>query len=169
MSLRPLVPRRVAGAAPFLFGAFVTPLVRSVAQESSGRPQPEIRVDFIGSRAEAAHLGVGIAFPAGTYVRLAIVGGLGQAWAEDGSRLAGRLDGLARFVADPLRESRWALYAGAGAGGLFDERDRWKAVLIGALGLEGPARGGVAPAVEVGFGGGVRAGIALRRAFRDRR
>ena len=43
------------------------------------------------------------------------------------------------------------------------------AVLVGVLGVEGPAGGGVVPAIEAGFGGGVRVGVALRRAMRNRR
>lgn len=133
------------------------------------RLQPEARADFIGARAEAAHLGAGVAVPLGTYVRVALVGAAGRAWVRDGSTVAGRVDGLVRFVADPLRESRWAPYASGGVGGLYDERERWRAVLIGTLGFEGPAGGGVVPAVEVGFGGGVRVGLVLRRAIPGRR
>jgi hypothetical protein len=152
--------------------AFAAPARALVAQpgpEARPRLQPELRADFIAARAEAAHLGAGLAVPAGTYVRLALIGAAGRAWTDGGSQVAGRVDGLVRFVADPLRESRWAPYASGGVGALFDETERWRAVLVGALGLEGPASGGVAPAVEIGFGGGVRIGIALRRAFPGRR
>jgi hypothetical protein len=37
------------------------------------------------------------------------------------------------------------------------------------LGIEGPASGAVVPAVEVGFGGGLRVGVAIRRAMAGRR
>jgi hypothetical protein len=139
------------------------------SQRPGGRTQPEARVDFIDSRAQAAHIGLGVGVAAGTYVRLGVIGAVGRAWTDDRSRLAGRVDGLVRFTVDPLREARWAPYASAGVGGLFDERDRWRAVLIGALGVEGPSLGRLAPAVEVGFGGGARVGVALRRAYPGRR
>ena len=133
------------------------------------RVQPELRADYIGARASAAHLGVGFSVPAGTYVRLGAVAAAGPAWAHGDARLAGRVDALARFVVDPFRESRWTPYAAGGVGALFDDEERWRAVLVAALGIEGPAASGVVPAVEVGFGGGVRVGIALRRAMPNRR
>lgn len=133
------------------------------------RLQPEARADFIGARSATAHLGVGVSTPVSTYVRLAIVGGAGQAWRHGTSGFAGRVDGLARFVVDPLREFRWAPYAAGGVGAMYDEAERWRAVVVGALGLEGPPFGALAPAVEVGFGGGARIGVAFRRAIPGRR
>jgi hypothetical protein len=41
--------------------------------------------------------------------------------------------------------------------------------LVGSLGIEGPATGRVVPAFEVGFGGGARIGVSLRRAMPGRR
>ena len=140
---------------------------RSLAGQS--RVQPEARADYINARAAAAHLGVGLSVGVGTYVRLGVVAAAGQAW-EDGDGMAsGRVDALARFVADPLREFRWAPYAAGGVGGLYDEREHWRAVIVGVLGLEGPALGSVVPAVEVGFGGGTRVGVVVRRALPGRR
>jgi hypothetical protein len=133
------------------------------------RVQPEARADYIDGRVSAAHLGIGFSVPAGTYVRLGGIAAAGQAWSDGDTGVAGRVDALARFVVDPLRESRWAPYASGGIGALFDERDRWRAVLVGALGIEGPPAGAVVPAVEVGFGGGVRVGIAFRRSMAGRR
>ena len=119
-----------------------------------------MRADYIGSRAAAAHLGFGVNVPATTYVRLGIVGALGQAWSGGDATIAGRVDGLIRFVVDPLRESRWAPYATGGIGGIYDGSEKWRGVLVGALGAEGPVTGHVVPAIEVGFGGGVRIGVA---------
>jgi len=107
--------------------------------------------------------------PAGTYVRLGIVGGAGQAWSDGESMMAGRVDGLVRFVVDPLREFRWAPYAAGGIGAIYDEAQKWRGVLVGVVGVEGPALGHVVPAIEAGFGGGGRIGLALRRAMRGRR
>ena len=143
------------------------------AQQRSQPPaqllQPEVRADYIGSRAAAAHVGFGLNVPATTYVRLGIVAALGQAWSGGNATIAGRVDGLVRFVVDPLRESRWAPYATGGIGGIYDGSAKWRGVLVGALGAEGPVTGRVVPAIEVGFGGGVRIGVAFRRAMRGRR
>ena len=138
-------------------------------QQPAQRLQPELRADYIGSRAAAAHVGFGLNIPATTYVRLGIVAALGQAWSDGNATMAGRVDGLVRFVVDPLRESRWAPYAAGGIGGIYDGSEKWRTVLVGAVGAEGPVTGRVVPAVEVGFGGGVRVGVAFRRAMRGRR
>ncbi len=138
-------------------------------QQPAQRLQPEVRADYIGSRAAAAHLGFGLNVPATAYVRLGIVAALGQAWSGGDATIAGRVDGLVRFVVDPLRESRWAPYAAGGIGGIYDGSEKWRGVLVGALGAEGPVAGHVVPAIEVGFGGGVRVGVAFRRAMRGRR
>lgn len=135
----------------------------------SPRVQPEARADFIGARAAAAHVGAGVSVPASTYVRLGLVAAAGQAWSDGDVGVAGRLDGLVRFVVDPLREFRWAPYASGGLSAMYDRREDWRAVLVGVLGIEGPAVHGVVPAVEVGFGGGVRVGVAIRRAMTGRR
>jgi len=143
------------------------------AQSASGpsprRFQPEARADFIGARAAAAHVGAGVSVPASTYVRLGMVVAAGQAWSDGEAGVAGRVDGLVRFVVDPLREFRWAPYASGGLSAIYDRAEDWRAVIVGVLGIEGPAARGVVPAVEIGFGGGVRVGVAIRRAMTGRR
>ena len=138
-------------------------------QQPPPRSQPEQRADVIDARSTAAHLGVGFSVPAGTYVRLGVVGAMGQAWRSGEPSTAGRVDGLVRFVVDPLREFRWAPYGAGGIGAIYDGTEKWRAVLVGAVGIEGPASGAVVPAVEIGFGGGARVGVAIRRAMRGRR
>jgi hypothetical protein len=138
-------------------------------QQAPPRWQPEARLDFIEARGSAAHLGAGVSIPANTYVRLGVVAAVGQAWRNGESGGAGRVDGLVRFVVDPLREFRWAPYAAGGVSAVYDRTEKWRAVLMGVLGVEGPALGSIVPAFEAGFGGGVRAGVALRRAMRGRR
>ncbi len=138
-------------------------------QRRPARFQPEARADYIDARAATAHLGAGFSIPAGTYVRLGLVAAAGQAWRDGQPEPAGRIDGIARFVVDPLREFRWAPYAAGGLGAMYDDGERWRAVLVGALGVEGPALRSIVPAFEVGFGGGVRLGVVLRRAMSGRR
>ena len=133
------------------------------------RVQPEVRADYIDARGATAHLGVGVSAPAGTYVRVGVVAAAGQAWRDGDALAAARVDAVARFVVDPLREFRWAPYAAGGLGAMYDEMERWRAVLVGTLGVEGPAMGAVIPAIEVGFGGGTRVGIVIRRAMPRRR
>jgi hypothetical protein len=152
-----------------LSGAFARVEAQSSRNERQARIQPEARVDFIDARAAAAHVGVGVSIPASTYVRLGIVAAAGQAWRHGEASAAGRVDGLVRFVVDPLREFRWAPYAAGGIGGIYDGEEEWRAVLVGVLGIEGPGVGSVVPAFEIGFGGGVRVGVALRRAIPGRR
>jgi hypothetical protein len=143
------------------------------AQGSSSAPptrfQPELRADFVDARVPAAHVGFGVSVPASTYVRLGVVAAAGQAWSNGATVAAGRVDGLVRFVVDPLREFRWAPYASGGIGAIYDGEEDWRGVLIGALGIEGPATGRVVPAFEVGFGGGARVGVVVRRARPGRR
>ena len=154
--------------------AVVCAAPRNAQAQRASRPQgprvqPEIRADFVDARAPAAHIGLGLAVPASTYVRLGVVAAAGQAWSNGSNTFAGRIDGLARFVVDPLREFRWAPYASGGVGAIYDGDEHWRGVLIGALGIEGPVTGRVVPALEVGFGGGGRVGISVRRAMPGRR
>ena len=138
-------------------------------QRARPRVQPEGRADFIRARGTAAHLRVGFSVPAGTYVRFGVVGAVGQTWRDGEPEASGRADVLVRFVPDPLREFRWAPYVAGGLSTMYDETEDWRALLAGALGVEGPALGSMVPAIEVGFGGGTRIGVALRRAMPGRR
>lgn len=162
--------RRVIIAwAALAVGAALDAHAQGPRARNGPRVQPEARADFIDARSATAHFGLGLSAPVSTYVRLAIVAAAGQAWRDGTSGFAGRVDGLARFVVDPLREFRWAPYAAGGVGAMYDEAERWRPVVLGALGLEGPPVGAFAPAVEVGFGGGARIGVVFRRAIPGRR
>ena len=154
--------------------AIISGAARDVHAQRNGRSrkarvQPEARADFVGARTPAAHVGVGFSVQASTYVRLGLVAAAGQAWSNGNAMAAGRVDGLVRFVVDPLREFRWAPYGSGGLGAIYDGDEHWRGVLIGALGIEGPAVGRMMPAFEVGFGGGARFGVVVRRAMPGRR
>jgi hypothetical protein len=93
----------------------------------------------------------------------------GPAWRDHEHGWSGRFDALARFLLDPFRESRVGLYAAGGLSLSHDPWERWKGGLALVLGAELPSRAGAAWAVEVGMGGGLRIGLALRRAVPGRR
>ena len=164
-----LAAAAVAAALIGITGAARVAQAQPAPRAMRPRVQPEARADFIGARAATAHLGAGVSVPASTYVRLGIVAAVGQSWSDGKANAAGRVDGLVRFVVDPLREFRWAPYASGGVGAIYDRSDDWRVVLVGVLGIEGPSSGSVIPAVEVGFGGGVRVGVVLRRTMPGRR
>jgi len=50
-----------------------------------------------------------------------------------------------------------------------DERSHGRLYALAALGVEGPAAQHIRSALELGLGGGVRVGIALRRALSNHR
>ena len=136
----------------------------SVATAQAAAPvQFEGRVDALTGGDWAVHAGFGVTAPLGTYVRFGTVGGIGGG----ANGLSGRTDLIARFTLDPFRTKRWAPYGTGGVSAFYGESSRTSLLLL--MGLEGPPRGGLAPAIEFGFGGGFRAGVALRQAFPRRR
>ena len=133
------------------------------------RRRAEVRLDVFSARVDAAHLGGGLALPVGTYARIAGLLGAGVARASteaeptaDETGLSARADLLVRFHLDPVRQARWGPYAAGGLSVRSDFEDCCRGNLTLLLGLEGGRAGGRAWAFELGFGGGVRAGIALR-------
>lgn len=146
---------------------FVVLLSVAIPVEAA-RPQfrtavrPELRVDALGGEAPSVQIGVGAQRPVSLYARLAVIAAAGTAWDRGRQEPAGRVDLGGRFVLDPIDENRWTLY---GAGGLslrYDGFEGWRPLLNVGLGLQGPTRGRMAWGTEVGLGGGVRFGVALR-------
>jgi hypothetical protein len=144
---------------------------RATAQSPPLPLQSEVRLDGLLAQDPAAHAGFGLSVPAGIYVRTGLIVGAGAG--RHG--FEGRTDLIARFTFDPLRQSRWAPYGGAGVSTRFNsaEENGAKGFLLLYLGMEGPlAQGrsrGFVPFFEVGLGGGTRVGIGLRRAIHSRR
>jgi hypothetical protein len=144
---------------------------RAYAQSVEQRLQSEVRVDGIFARSSAGHAGYGVSIPAGLYVRNGIVGGLGAGRHS----VDGRVDLISRFSFDPFRQSRWSPYAGTGFSTRFraESDGGTRGYLLAYVGLEGPLpigeRRGWVPALEVGFGGGTRVGLILRRGIHARR
>jgi hypothetical protein len=143
----------------------------AAAQTASELVQPEVRADVIASRWTSVEAGLGMTLPAGTYLRI------GGTAAAGGGPLGfdSRLDLFGRFSPDPFRQSGWAPYAGGGLSERFTQRSapRSRGYLLVFIGVEGPlsprSSSGWVPALELGLGGGVRAGIAMRHAIAGRR
>ena len=133
------------------------------------RWRPSLRADAIIDRDPGVQLALGVAIAAAYNTRISIDAGIGGANRPDGWATAGRVDLMARILADPFRQSRWGAYAGGGIGLHPEARRRPAIVGIIALGIEGPSDGTWVPGVELGLGGGVRAGVTLRRAPMRRR
>jgi len=143
--------------------ALFAPWQASSAQTPAPPLQSEVRVDALTGDPWAVHAGLGVSAPLGTYVRFGVVGGIGAG--ADG--LSGRTDLIARFTLDPFRDKKWAPYAVGGVSGRYGGPSRVYFLLM--AGVEGPPMGRFAPAIEAGFGGSFRAGVALRQAFPSRR
>jgi len=142
----------VGVALPAALGAQQTPLV-----------YPEFRADAIVANGTTVQGGAGVVLPAGVYVRVAIDGGIGTTWRDASTYTTGRVDLVARFLLDPLRETGLAFSAGGGLSAPIDHDGFRTPYLTIVFDVEGRRRSGFTPALEVGLGGGARVGIVLRR------
>jgi hypothetical protein len=134
------------------------------AQEPSRTLQPEVRADVIAARTAAAEFGVGAVVPTGEYMRLGGDLGLGVVTGGGhGARVAARIDAYGRIHLDPFAEYRWAPYLFGGGSYLVDPRSRGRLAVLAGVGVEGPPSRRLVPAFELGLGGGVRLGFAIRR------
>jgi len=155
-----------------------------LAAQSEPRVQPELRADVIATSATAYHLGLGANGRLTNYVRLGALAAAGMTArpSPDDAKPSARADLVGRFLLDPFRERRWGPYGSAGLsvrveseqrsgeGDTNDEVLRTRGYLLIAFGVEGPEVGNrLLPALEVGFGGGTRVGLVLRRARSGRR
>lgn len=125
-------------------------------------PYAEYRLDAIQGHGTLVHAGAGITIPAGTYVRVAAIGAIGPRWDDGETSLSGRTDVIARFLFDPLRQTPIALSLGGGVSVPYETGERVRPYLTAVVDIEGRQRGGLAPALQVGLGGGVRIGLAFR-------
>jgi hypothetical protein len=145
-------------------GMLVLAAARAPAQGLDGRIEPELRGDVIAaSQATSWQGGAGLQIPAGYYARIGLDAAVGADVAHGVSETSGRVDVLARFLFDPFRQTRWGVSAGAGVSVRAREGDRVRPYLLAVMDLEAPrTSSGLAPAVQVGLGGGVRVGLVLR-------
>jgi hypothetical protein len=159
---------RAACGAALLLACVLPARARAQGQRAPG-PEPELRVDALTDRTGTAlQLGAGVDIPAGYYMRLGIVGAAGarvydRDGSDSGTGATARVDLLARFLLDPFRQSRWGLSAGGGVSFRADRGRVGRPFLLTVLDLEGPrASNGISPAFQLGLGGGVRLGAAIR-------
>jgi hypothetical protein len=159
---------RAATAAAIVLLAAASP---ARAQQPRTPIGPELRLDVLGGRPASMQGALGVEIPAGYYVRVGLLAGAGPTIQRDGtSRVAGRADVLARFLLDPFRQSRFGFSAGAGVSLRADPGEPMRPRLLVALDLEGHrSRRGLSPALQIGLGGGVRGGLALRWTGRSTR
>lgn len=131
--------------------------------------QWEGRLEGIFARTSALQGGIAVNVPAGRYVRIGALGAAGAAWANGEQRASARLEGVARFLLDPFRESRFGLYGVGGVSVMYDGFEHTRPNVVVGAGVEGTPRNGRAIAAELALGGGVRVAVVLRRARRTGR
>lgn len=125
---------------------------------------PELRADAIVARAPSVQAGAGLEIPAGIYVRIGLDGAAGATWRDGATATVGRADAIARFLLDPFREVPLGLSVGGGlsipVGAPAGARSPH---LVLVVDIEGKVHHGLAPALQLGLGGGARIGLVLRR------
>jgi hypothetical protein len=136
---------------------------RAAAQATTPSVAPEIRTDAIVARSTAFQLAAGAAIATGDYLWVGADLGVGVVTGRPLEPSAS-LDVTGRLHLDSDGDTQWAPYLVGGMTFRADRGARGALYLLIALGVHAPARAGIVPALEVGLGGGVRAGIVLRRA-----
>jgi hypothetical protein len=124
------------------------------------RLTPELRADVIRLNDRfGAEAGGGVQLPMGYYTRIGVTAAAGVFE----SNASGRLDMVARFLFDPFLQQRWGVSAGGGISLRARASDHVRPYLLTVIDLEGPhSASGVSPALQLGLGGGIRLGGALR-------
>ena len=138
----------------------------------SSFPPLELRVDAINvSSASSGTLqaGLGANIPLGYYVRLELVGAGGVTRSDTVNHNSARFDALGRFLLDPFNEAPWGLSIGGGMSAMFMQSATTREYLVVVVDLETPHIGSVTPALQLGLGGGLRVGLALRPYKRGQR
>ena len=166
----PPVAIRVIVAVEIMLTGMASTLAAQSQPSAPSYVQPEGRADVIIAHTAAIELAGGAVAPVGESLRLGGDLGGGVAGGPDHSvRATGRINAYGRFQLDPYAEERWALYLVGGGSYRVTGGERGAVYILVAVGVEGPPAGGLVPAFEAGFGGGVRVGFALRRALPHRR
>ncbi len=153
--------RRVGGA--LLAALLVLAGSAACVEAQHIAPRPEFRADVLGAAPYTLQLGGGVNLGAGYYQRVELDAAAG-ARRRDGVLLGtGRADALMRLLLDPFGQQHWALSLAGGVSLRYEAGDKVRPYLTGVLDFEGPVNDGVRVAYQLGFGGGVRFGVVLRR------
>jgi hypothetical protein len=148
--------------------AIVLAIVSASAGAAQAAPerafQNEWRADLFFASNTTVQAGGGGAWTLDRNVRLVALGGVGSTFTGGAGQFSARADLLARYVLDPDRQDKWALYGEGGLGLRYEAAPSWRGVLVALVGLEGPKWGSWMPFVEAGYGGGFQIGFGLRRA-----
>lgn len=136
----------------------------ALSAQSESAFQPEGRLDVLLANSNTVQVGGGGAWTLDRNVRLVALGALGSTIDAGRGTFSGRVDLLGRFVLDPDRLNKWALYGAGGLGLRYEATPSWRGVLVALVGVEGPRWGKWTPFVEAGYGGGLQIGFGLRRA-----
>ena len=138
-------------------------LSAGLAAQQAPLTYPEFRADAIVANGTTVQGGVGVVLPVGVYARIDVDGAVGGRWHGGASSAEGRIDMIARFLLDPLRENNVALSFGGGLSAPIAGNGFGTPLLTLVMDVEGRRRSGITPALEVGLGGGARIGVVLRR------
>ncbi len=161
--------RVVAVAFVIICGPSHVVAQRVIPSERASVLLPAVRTDLFFARDPGAQLALGLIASPAYNVRVQLDVGAGGVARTSGWASAGRAELLLRWVSDPFRRARWALHAGGGVGVAVESSRALRPLGIVTLGVEGPAKGRWLPGVELGLGGGVRAGLTMRRVRPGRR
>ena len=124
----------------------------------------ELRGEGIFSSGRSTTLaGGGVVVPAGNYTRVSVDAELGAEMQSSETRVAGRVDLVARFLLDPLREMPWGISLGGGLSVPYGQGQRGVQPLMTAvIDVEGRRGRRFTPALQVGLGGGTRVALVFR-------
>jgi hypothetical protein len=140
-------------------------LLSARTAEAQKRGALEVRVDAIAARhVTHAHLGLGATriVSRNLEVQLVVAGGTALRGASNGDDASGRADLLARFAPLPADGQRWSAYVAGGLSTLVERGTHGRAVLALLVGMEGGRARETRTFVELGLGGGLRAGAGVR-------
>lgn len=169
--------RPASGVTALLVALLLLPIVtmaaaRPASAQAAARRAPaggmsvEARAELLAARNTTMQVGAAALWPVSPYLRVGVLAAAGvtsgPATSDDHAASA-RAEVVARFTPNPDPSARWRPYGQATAGVLAVRGNTGRALVSVALGAEHSPIGIVRPAIELGIGGGLRVGIALRR------
>lgn len=149
--------------------AAVAPSSASAQQRQRIPTYAELRGEGIFSGDRITTLaGAGVVVPAGNYTRVSLDTELGAEMRSSETRFAGRVDLVARFLLDPLREMPWGFSLGGGLSVPYgDGTQGVQPLMTAVIDVEGRRGGRFTPALQVGLGGGTRVALVFRASPRS--